>query len=94
MKIKELRKLLTSHYKGSNAIVRQPFNLLRLKYQDRLEVLNVHGENEYILKLTDNVWEVESKSRGQTVELKSFSNESEACNYLHKLLIDPSFQDV
>ena len=86
MKIKELRKLLRSHFKGSITIVRQPFELLRLKYLDRLEVLNVSGENEYSLKLNDNLWEVESKSRGQTDELKSFSKESEACNYLYKKL--------
>ena len=93
MKIKELRKLLAPHYKGSITIVRQPFELLKFKYLDRLEVLNVHGENEYSLKLNDKVWEVESKSRGQTDELKSFSSESEACIYMYKLLTDPSFQD-
>lgn len=93
MKIKELKKLLRSHFKESVTIVRQPWELLKFRYLDRIEVLNVHGENEHILKLKDNVWEVESKSRGQTDELKSFSSQSEACNYFYKLLIDPSFQD-
>jgi len=92
MKIKELRKLLVSHYKEKSVIVRQPFELLKFKHIDRLEVLNVSGENEYLLKRIVNLWEVESKSRGQTDELKSFTNESDACNYLYKLLIDLSFQ--
>ena len=92
MKIKELRKLLRSNYQGTGVIIRQPWELLKFRYLDQLEVINESGENEHILRLKDNIWEVESKSRGQTDELKSFSTESEACSYLFKLLTDPSFQ--
>ena len=85
MKIKELKQILKSEIRDNYTIVRQPWELLKLKHLDHLEVQNI--EILYTLKLKGLEWEFSIEERGNLRELKTFTNESDACEYFKKVLI-------
>ena len=86
MRIKDLKKSLKSKLGNRNFSISQPWELLKFKYLEHLEVRS--SDILFTLKLNDKAWEVTIEERGTIQELKSFLSESDACEYFEKLLIN------
>jgi len=85
MRIKDLKKSLKSKLESRYFSITQPWELLKFKYLDRLEVSS--SDILFTLKHNDTEWKVTIEERGIIQESKSFLSESDACEYFESLVI-------
>lgn len=87
MNIKQLKSALKPLFKKEKYPVqlRHPWDLFKFAYNDYFEV--VLPAESYCLEKRSAKWEVYYAERGAKFDVKEFSSETEACEYLYKLLL-------
>lgn len=83
MRIKELKRKLKSKLRDSNYRISHPWELLKLRFINRLEVTNY--EMTYRIFENGAEWKIIFEERGNQVNSKSFLKEEDACTYFETI---------
>ena len=85
MNIKELKKFLKLALRNKDYRISHPWELLKLRYLNRIEVSNC--EMTYVLTEDGDEWKIVYEERGNLIKSESFQSEEEACIYFEGLFI-------
>jgi len=83
MNIKELNKYLKTELRDKNYRVSRPWELLKLKYLNRIEVSSY--EMTYLIMEQGGEWKIQIEERGVVNKSESFQTEKEACIFFKGL---------
>ena len=83
MNLSQLKKKFKKKVHAINyARIYHPWELLKMKYLDHLEVR--FPTNSYCIERENGIWKVYYKERGVVFDEKIFASEKEACEYFEK----------
>ena len=83
MNIKELNKYLKQELRNANYRISRPWELLKLKHLNRIEVSNY--EMTYLIMEQGGEWKIQIAERGVVNKSESFQTENEACIFFKEL---------
>jgi len=86
MNIKELNKYLKIELRNKDYQISRPWELLKLKYLNRIEV-SIY-KMTYIIKEVGDEWKILIEERGVVIKSESFQTEKEACAFFKELFKD------
>lgn len=83
MNIKELNKYLKIELRNKDYRISRPWELLKLRYLNRIEVYNY--EMRYLIDEDGDDWKILIEERGAVIKSETFPTEKEACIFFKGL---------